>query len=548
MRPLAAILLAAVGCLHAQTANLLGTVVDQTGKPLTGVHIRLLTGDFGTDDPDLTVYGAVSDKAGQFSVENMKASLYFVMAERTGFVQQTSRLSTLALKPGQHLTDYKIVMASRALIVGHALDEYGDPVQHVNVQLQPVSPNEQTQFMFARASAQTDDRGEFRLTTGPGKYYLMAAAQQRFDSGIPEIRTDGTPSAPFITTYYPNAASTAAASPIELAAGQDLAGVDIHLLRSGPGATRGFTVSGVVIGGPENDRPHVSLRFGETAERAYNTRGVNTEADGTFKFTGMQPGYYSIAATYTDGKTILQSHPFEFHIESADQTGIQLTLAPGEELTGKLELTGDAAAGESAKHTVRLEAAGAGNPFSQGAPPAAEVAADGSFRLTGISPGKYKPAVESMPENGYLKEVALDNKSVPDDVLDFTQGVGGSRLKIVVSRSGGRVSGRVLNADGQPAVGLVVVFLARDAKNMDDENPARSVNGKYEFKGIRPGKYRILALDVAELMSAFNMNGDNEELMQRLFDSAEEIDVKEGDTISKDLAALTKMPEKKEEP
>jgi protocatechuate 3,4-dioxygenase beta subunit len=550
MRLFAAVLVLAAGCMHAQTADLLGTVVDQTGKPLAGVHVRLITGDFGTDDDStLTVYGAITDKAGQFSVDGMKASLYFVMAERIGFIQQTSRLSTLALKPGQHLTDYKIAMAARALIVGHALDEYGDPVEHVNVQLQPVSPNSQMEFMFARASVQTDDRGEFRLIAGPGKYFLKAAAGgQAFGGGAPEVRTDGTPSAPFTTTYYPSAASTGAASVIDVAAGQDLAGVDIHLLRTAPGTARGLTVSGVVIGMPENDRASVTLRFGESAGQSYNMRSMITEADGTFKFTGMQPGYYAVAASYTEGKTTLQSHPVEFHLESADETGLQLTLAPGEELTGKLEFTGDAPAGESAKHTVRLESAGQGNPFQQGAPPAAEVAPDGSFRISGISPGKFKPVVDPMPENAYLKEVALDNKSVPDDILDFTQRVGGSRLKIIVSRNGGRISGRVLDKDGQPAVGLVVVFLARDAKHMDEENPARALNGKYEFKSTRPGKYRLIALDVAELMSAFNMDGDNEEVMQRVFESAEEIEVKEGDAISKDLTALTKMPEKKEAP
>ena len=147
MRQLLLISLLVAGCLRAQPGSAGGVVVDQTGKPVAGVHIRLITSDPNSNESDPAVYGAVSDKAGQFSVEGLKSGLYFVMAERTGFVQQMSRLSMLALKAGQSLTDYKITMAARALIVGHVLDEYGDPVQGIVVLVEPVNPNQSAGFM-----------------------------------------------------------------------------------------------------------------------------------------------------------------------------------------------------------------------------------------------------------------------------------------------------------------------------------------------------------------------------------------------------------------
>ena len=546
MRQLLLISLLVAGCLRAQPGSAGGVVVDQTGKPVAGVHIRLITSDPNSNESNPAVYGAVSDKAGQFSVEGLKSGLYFVMAERTGFVQQMSRLSMLALKAGQSLTDYKITMAARALIVGHVLDEYGDPVQGIVVLVEPVNPNQSAGFMFGRMQVPTDERGEFRLTTGPGKYYVKAADMLRFRGDGPEIRTDGTPGTPFIATFYPSAANTSSAGVVEVAAGQDLAGVDIRLLRTGPSAARGFTVSGVVIGTPDNGRATVMLRSGESAGQYNNGRGVQAGEDGKFSISGMQPGYYSAAASYSSGKAILQSHTMEFHLESADETGLQLTLAPGEELTGKLELVGDAPAGQAEKHTVRLEAAGGGNQFGQGGPPAAEVQQDGVFQFNGVPPGKFKAVVEPMPENGYLKEVSVDGKAVPDRVLDFTQGVGGSRLKITVGRDGGQISGKVLGKDGEPVIGLVTILFGTDAKHMDEDNSSIVRDGKFSLKSIRPGKYRIVAIDIAEMMPLFSGDGDNEKMMQQLFDGAEEIEVKEGDRITKDIAVLTKMPEKKE--
>jgi len=72
-------------------------------------------------------------------------------------------------------------------------------------------------------------------------------------------------------------------------------------------------------------------------------------------------------------------------------------------------------------------------------------------------------------------------------------------------------------------------------------------DGKFNLKAIRPGKYRIVAIDIAELMPLMGADTDNDKMMQQLFDAGEEIEVKEGDRITKDLPVLTKMPENKED-
>jgi protocatechuate 3,4-dioxygenase beta subunit len=528
-------------CLHAQTSSVAGVVADQTGKPMAGIHVRLLSGGFDSEEGIRAVYGVTSDSTGQFKVENLKPGVYILMAERAGYVQASGQspmgIPMLALKAGQQLTDYKVVLTARALIAGRVVDEFGDPVQGVNVQAEPVKPGQGG--MFGNSNSVTDDRGEFRIIMAPGKYYVRAESQQ-MESG-PEVRTDGTSGASFTPTYYPSAASNAAASPVEVNAGQDLAGIEIRLLRTAPTNTHGYTISGTVIGLPANEPATVMLRFGEKPGEFENSNGTDT-ADGKFTFAGMQPGYYSVSASDTMGKAPLRSRPLEFHLDSEDHTGLQVTLAPEEELSGTLAFLGE---GPSPKHTVRLQPTGWGE-FGEAGPPAAEVEADGSFHLRGVAPAKFKPIVEPMPENGYLKEVALDGKPVPDGIVDFSQGVGGSRLKLTVSRAGAQISGRVLGKDGDPALGLVMVFFATDPKHTQDEDSvARVSDGNYSFKNVRPGKYHLYAIDVAEMMQLITGDGDNEDLSTKFFEAAEEIEIKEGDRISKDIQALTKPPEKK---
>jgi protocatechuate 3,4-dioxygenase beta subunit len=545
MRRLLSISLLFAGSLCAQPAGVSGIVVDQNGKPLAAVHVRLVNGDLNGNEGVDAVYGATTDSAGQFTFEALDPKLYLVMAERGGFIQRsTGGMTMLALKPGQHLTDYKIAITAQAVITGRVVDEFGDPVQQIQVELQAVK-KEQENFLFTRGNGTIDDRGEFRVTAMPGKYYIKASPWNRFP-GPPEIRTDGTSGAPFETTYFPSAASADAASVVEVGAGQERSDIEIRMLRAGPASVRAFTISGVVTGVPENGTANVMLRFGETEDEFHTARGTGAGSDGRFQFTGMQPGFYSVAASFSTGKTPLQSRAKKFHLESADETGIELVLAPGEDLSGKVEFTGDAVAGDANRHTVRLEAAGWGDQYGQWESPTVEVGADGSFHIAGVPPGKFNPVVEPMPENGYLKEVSLDGKAQPEQMLDFSQGVGGSRVKVTVSRNGGQISGKILGADGEQASGLVWVFMGTDAKHLDEDKAAKTTDGKYSFKTVRPGTYRLIAVDIAAMTQLINRDDDNDEAMQQLFDAAEEIEVKEGDHLAKDLTAVTKPPEKKE--
>jgi len=551
MRAALIFLVFCAACAEAQQSGVDGVVIDRsTGQPLAGVHVRMVTGDFGNGGVS-AVYGAVSDRAGHFSAENIKAGFYLVIGDRPGFVQlaasPTSPLAfaTLTLKAGQRVTDLKVEMTPRALIAGRVVDDYGDPVENVSVQSEPVPPATRQESIFGITNTTTDDRGEFRLIVPPGKYYVEATPRNG-RGNPPEVRTDGTSAAPLAETYYPSAPNSEAAAVVQAAPGQDIAGIEIRLTRSAPGpaSVRGLTISGVVSGAPGNAASSVTLRYGVTAGQLNNNwHSTTTGTDGKFTFSGMQPGYYSAVAHYFSGKTSLQSRAVNFHL-AADEAGLQLVLAPGEELTGTVELLGEAPAGESPKHTVRLQPADNVTSFGETELPAAEVGKDGAFRIPNVPAGKFKAIVEPMPDDGYVKTITLDNKPAADEVLDLSQGAGGSRVKITVGRTGGRISGTILGKDGEPALGLVMVVLETAPKEMDEDHAARVSDGKYSFKRIRPGKYRLFALDMLELMAGF-AGGDEEEFMKSFFTAAEEVEIKDGDRISKDITVFTKLPEKK---
>jgi len=530
----------------AQPASIDGKVINHaTGQPLSGVHVRLMTGDFGNRGID-QAYGAISDKAGHFSVTGMKPGLYLVILERAGFVQAQAAggmpFATVPLKPGQNLTGHKLEMNPRAMILGRVVDEYGDPVPGVGVQVQPVPPDRESGGFFAPWGNPTDDRGEFRILTAPGRYYLQASPDRFGINDSPEIRSDGSNSAPYVATYYPSAADAKSAAIIQAAPGQDVAGIEIHL-RRGAAVVRALTVAGLVAGIPEGARANVTLRFGESSDKLYSARSTETGPDGKFSFTGLQPASYSVSAQYSSGKSGLLSQAVNLQLDSSDQTGVQLTLRAGEELNGTLEIAGDSPSGASAeKHTIRLEPADSSYGWGAEAAPG-ETGQSGAFRLTNVAASRFHVEVEPLPDNAFIKSITLDGIAVPDPILDFSRGVNGSRLKITVSLNGGQISGKVLGHDGDPLVlPQALVMLWRVEKEVEKEVEAddanRVANGEYTIKALRPGKYRLVAIDTLEIGDL--APGDWDEALKAFRAAAPEIEVKEGDRIVKDLKVIGK--------
>jgi len=524
-------------------------VVDKSsGQPLPGVHVRLLKGDFG-NMLGSDVYGSVSDRAGHYSVTSMPAGTYFLLLERAGYVQAqlTGPLpfASLTLKAGDSLTGYKLEMWPRATISGRVLDEFGDPVQGVQVQLQSSSgSNISVTNIFSGGYNATDDRGEFHLITGPGKYFIQATPRNFRPYPTPETRFDGATEPNYAVTFYPSAATKESAAVVEAAAGADVVGIEIRLAQSGRGGpVRSLTVSGLVTGAPEGARPNVVLRYGDTEDRLYSSRSTSTGPDGKFSISGLQPGFYRIYAQYSSGKTALQSQTIDTRLDNADAANLQLVLAPGEDLTGTVEFVGDAASSApSAKTTVRL--APADNIYLPDIL-SCEIAKDGSFRISNVPPGRFHAVVDPMPENAYLKSIVVDGAASLDDTLDFSYGAHSSRVKITVGRNGGRLSGRVLDKNGEPiASGMVMVFFAKDLKQLQQSEDMNRVSGaKYEIKSIRPGKYHLIAVDVLQSATSIQ-SSDEDAMLKKLFDMAEEIEIKEGDRITKDLTAVDKIPDK----
>jgi hypothetical protein len=517
--------------LAAQQSGVEGIAIDAlTRRPLAGVHITMRP--FVSEGaPSDQAWGATSTREGRFSITSMPPAIYILTTRRNGYVQPPSNDEAITLKPGEQLTTLIVALTPEAIISGRVLDENGDPVQWVRVQAIPTGNAHNSELPMGRIE-HPDERGRFRMTGPPGKYYIKASPEHGIESER-EIRSDGLSPPLYGITYYPSAEKEEQANLVDATAGHEVAGVEIRLARH-----LNLTISGVVTGAPagRSQNTVVFLTATNQGNEQFEGRRVTlASSDGRFAAPNLGPGHYLVSAYAQSESGPLRSRFAEVQLDNADHSGLTLALIPGETLTGVIKIEGDSAKTASPeKMAIRLEPAEDGHTFGAEQPQPGNVSPDGSFQIDQVFPQKLRLRVLSLPENAYVKSVKLDDAEVRNSELDFSQGVNGARIKVTVSRNGGQLSGKVLAEDGSPLrSSLAFVCLAETPSDLTRSRLKPVENGaKFTYTGLRPGKYRLIAIDSGQ-------PGDWQTAMEALFPKAPEIEIREADRIEKDVKVMT---------
>jgi hypothetical protein len=513
------LVLALCAGLRAQS-GIDGVVVDGVTKhPLAGVHITLHELNSGSSQPG-PPYGALSGKDGHFSIGNMKPGVYILVPQFPGYVRVPDKDASrggglsIALKAGEPVRSLMLEMTPKAFISGRVTDENGDPVQRAQLLATPVPGGGP-----GRIAGQTDERGRYRIGGAPGKYLVQATAG--LQNQQPEIRNDGTQPVAYAVTWYPGTANKASAGIVETLPRRENTGIDIRLVQ-----TRSFSIQGSVSGIPAGGHGFIMLWQGDDVQQfGRNIRTAGVADDGKFVIAALAPGRYTAVARFDMPPNPMRSFFEPVLLESADTTGVNLRLVPGEEMAGTVEYSGDL---KDIKLIVRLEPV---LPVERmfGNSAGGETLPDGSFRIQRVFPGKYRVKVSPLPEGSYVKSVRLDGADNPDLTLDLTRGTGGGRMKIIMGANAGTVQGTVLDAAGKPSQSpLTLVVLARSSDDIGQEDMKRLEAGvPYVFSNLRPGKYRLFATNF--------MGANTSDEMKVAFGKAEEIEIKEGAKITKDI-------------
>ena len=157
------------------------------------------------------------------------------------------------------------------------------------------------------------------------------------------------------------------------------------------------------------------------------------------------------------------------------------------------------------------------------------IGANGDFKVSDLSLGRYLVSVDGFPEGIYVKDVHAGDLRLENGVLDMSSGLPGQPLTIELGADGGQISGKILGPDDAPVLARVGLLIQTPDRYMLLKE-TMAFNAPYSFIGVPPGKYLLLVqqdINMAALSPA--------EFAALFAGMMEQVEVGSGEKVTRDL-------------
>ena len=514
------------GASLSETTQLMIASAAARGLPIQAQGIQnIVTRAVGTQTWPMVT----TDTDGRFEFRDIRPGRYTVRAVREGFFGRpvngayppTSWSDIVVAE--KETKQVQLALVQGATIEGRVNDVAGNALPNAAVQVFSVAY--QTGFALlqpaiAGAAKTTDSRGEFQLFwIPPGDYFLGATPPVR--SGGP-----GTPFQPGGRTFYPSETSLAAATPIAIRGGEELRRMDISIRTAPAFKIAGMVTNTIPIPPDLNGGTATATVFFHLANRdletpndapiANNAGNISLAlASGPFEIPNVPPGSYEVLARVADSSVGTGLGAFSWgralvDVTDRDVTNVAITIAPPANVKGTVRM----ADGTALPPNLRVSLTPMGGStrvalYTLLTTRAATVSADGSFTVQSVPPGRFRlNAVSGMPQDFFVSDVRQNATSVFDAGFDVDSRVPGP-LEIVLSSGAGVIDGVVTDGNSKQYAGAVVA-LVPDTRRFENRalfaTVASDASGKFDFRGIAPGEYRLYAWETTPPNAYQNAN------------------------------------------
>ncbi len=544
------------------TGSLTGHVLSaDTGRPLARARVSASLQVPGAGPGSASTTGGASfatltDHTGTFVIPDLPAGQYSVTAMKTAYLamayggQRPQRPGKrVAVKQGQQVRDIDLRLPRGSVLTGRVYDEGDEPIVRATVQAMRYQYLQGEPRLVGSGSAQTDDRGQFRIYgLTPGNYVVSAAGRMEA-TGDQEARPgDPAVALTYAPTYYPGVTNPAEAAPLALGVQQESANVDF-MLQTVPTAR----VSGTVVGDATAVAGAMLILATDDPRGATigSTYGGRVQDDGTFAVTGVPPGrYLAIARSSMGGgprrgvgrgsgadgnPALVGMQPVS--VAGLDVTGVTIPLSNGGTIAGWVTL-------ESANNQrtdvnqLRLSTIPPVSlPFVGSE--TARIQADGSFTIANVVAGSHLLRLNNPPKGWALKGIFLNGRDVSEQPLDVKPGQTTGGLQVTLTDRVTSITGTVLDAKSEIVTDCYVVLFGTDitawrprSRMVQGGRPDDS--GTYRFAGVPPGAYYLAVVADLEPGSWYDPL-----LLGELSKTAARVSVGEGETKTVTLTFRT---------
>ena len=450
---------------------------------------------------------AMTDHDGFYRITNVVPGTYAVSPSAPAFVPaetRESRQKIVLIGEDENVENINFTLVRGGVITGRVTDADGRPVIQQQVYVYRADAFERRghpppQYIFATASAQTDDRGIYRVFgLMPGSYKVAAGRSENVF--INAILTGGTS---YTQVFHPDATEHTKATVIELGEEAEATNIDISLGKALPT----FTVTGRTVDGEKGLAvPAVRLLFqrwvGERAESGHVTSVSN--AKGEFVATGLIPGQYSVSVIPSESGG-MRVEPLIFDVIDKDISGITVKLVQGASISGVvvLENPNPAAFARFSELQMRVYVTGTSGVFPVGTSATAPVATNGSFLVGGL-PGGLATITLGSTTNGVVPRgfrfVRVERDGVSTQRgIQIKDGEQLTGVRVVLTYGTAMVRGFVNFENGTlpPGGSISLWFMRLGEQPNTGWIPTVDARGRFLLEGIPAGAYDVRATVVS---------------------------------------------------
>jgi hypothetical protein len=236
------------------------------------------------------------------------------------------------------------------------------------------------------------------------------------------------------------------------------------------------------------------------------------DSQGRFTFRGVPPGRYVLtgrAASNSPGQPSLRTAPLSFDlwamrelVVTADVAGVVLTFGPPPVVAGQLVFEGGSAPASFRNMRIVLDPQDRVTRALAGVRSYSLIAADGTFDVRGLPPGRYLMRVSLPTDVGRVwwpASAVLEGRELLDLPTQIEAGAGLRGIVVTLTNGPAELAGSLMTADGRPAEGYGIVVLSAERRywfsgSRRVQLARAGSDGSFVVRGLPAGEYLVAAL------------------------------------------------------
>ncbi len=446
--------------------TLTGTVVNSvTGEPIGRALVQIAgpRQSFAFTGPD-----------GRFQIENFPEGDVYISAQKPGFFDRSQTgQGPFILKSGTN--EALVKLNPQAGIQGRIIDNDGEPIEGIQVQLMMQQIANGRKEWQPRESVQTRENGTYRMENlMPGVYVVHTVVRPEFGFGFQFGQASGqVQQQAYPERFYPNSPDLASAQALDLKPGEE-AEADFTL-----SPAPAFSVTGS-INPPEHGFISVHSADGEQGWGPMMT-GVRA---GRFRLAAVPAGSWILSFHSRDAQQHYASQTIT--VGSSNLDGIQLQLQPLASIPIEVAGAADAASMPVQVQLIPKEKQANNQRYMSSFLQPGN--SEQRLRIENVPPGKY--TVLAQPNGpGCIDSVSSGSADLTRDDL-IVNGDSPPPISVRLRDDCPSVSGTVHSESGEVRAFVIVV---PDVAFIEPKILQVQGGGQFDMGGLSPGKYRVYA-------------------------------------------------------